>query len=487
MRRVVVVAVASVLVPVVVATAPPVSSARTVTRPNVVIIMTDDQRWDTLRSPYRSLFPNIAALMAKSTYFANAFVPNSLCCPSRVSTLTGAYSHTTRVYGNRMPYGGFSAFRDSTTIATAMRDAGYKTLFSGKYLNQYPENHYHYVPPGWGRWFAVGTGRYYNYYAAENGQKTSYFGARPRDYAETVITRKARRYVTVAQDNDVPYFLYFAPSAPHGSARGSNLVDPWQNGRSNNAPMPAPGDVDTLADVPLWRPASYGNKDDASDEPAYIEDLVWDRTARAHTDLFRERQLEGLIGVDRDVGELLSTVNLADTLVFFMSDNGFLWGEHRWDTKEVPYDEAIRVPMFVHAPGQTSAAVDRDLTLNIDVPYTIADAAGIDPTVTPIGTNSAGQPVLGEGQDVFTGTPRTSFVLEHESEGSAVPPYCGVRTADGWMYARYADGFEEMYDTQTDPLEQTNLAGNAGYAAEQQSLTQQAMTLCSPVPPGFAW
>lgn len=120
-----------------------------VDRPNVVLIVTDDQRWDTL-----SVMPNVRRLIgAHGTTFRNAFVVNPVCCPSRATILTGAYSHTTGVYTNEAshPNGGFHAFDDEPTIATKLQNAGYATAFIGKYLNGYGST---YVSPGWDTWFA---------------------------------------------------------------------------------------------------------------------------------------------------------------------------------------------------------------------------------------------------------------------------------------------------------------------------------------------
>src|SRR5829696_253803 len=119
-------------------------------RPNVLLIVTDDQRWDTLR-----VMPTVRRTLGREgTTFQNAFVVNPVCCPSRASILTGAYSHTTGVYtnGGHDPYGGFEVFRDRRTIATALHGSGYATGFAGKYLNGH---HSSYVPPGWDSWFGI--------------------------------------------------------------------------------------------------------------------------------------------------------------------------------------------------------------------------------------------------------------------------------------------------------------------------------------------
>jgi hypothetical protein len=99
-------------------------------RPNVVVVLTDDQRWDTL-----STMPNVTnRLVRRGVDFRNAFASNPLCCPSRVSILTGRYAHSTGVLSNRPPHGGFVSFRDGVTIATRLRAAGYRTAYMGKYL-----------------------------------------------------------------------------------------------------------------------------------------------------------------------------------------------------------------------------------------------------------------------------------------------------------------------------------------------------------------
>src|ERR687888_401742 len=129
-------------------------------RPNIVLTLTDDQPWNSLWA-----MPAVERrLMAHGVTFKRAFVVNALCCPSRASILTGQYSHSTGVYGNTGPYGGFRSFHgDGSTIATWLNDAGYRTALVGKYLNEYRGP---YIPPGWDHWFAftgISTGAaYYN-------------------------------------------------------------------------------------------------------------------------------------------------------------------------------------------------------------------------------------------------------------------------------------------------------------------------------------
>ncbi|MBA2536035.1 MAG: sulfatase-like hydrolase/transferase [Actinobacteria bacterium] len=103
-------------------------------QPNVILIVTDDQRWDTLWA-----MPTVQReLVRRGVTFSNAFVVNPLCCPSRASILTGLYSHSTGVYGNKPPFGSFPSFRDRSTVATWMKAQGYETAYVGKYLNGSP-------------------------------------------------------------------------------------------------------------------------------------------------------------------------------------------------------------------------------------------------------------------------------------------------------------------------------------------------------------
>ncbi len=462
--------------------------------PNLVVIITDDQRWDTIVQRYPELMPNVSRLASEGTYFPNAFVPNSLCCPSRASTLTGTYSHTNGVFGNTSVhgerYGGFDAFHDSVTIATALRDADYRTLFVGKYMNGYPHGHWNYVPPGWNRWFAIRSGAYYRYRAATDGHKSQRFGEARDDYSGRVLTSKAIDYVSRVPEGQ-PFFLYYAPTAPHSSSPESQ-VDP-----GTNNPDPDPRDVGALADMTDWRPASYGNHGVTSGSPSYIQEQGWSREEGRNVDLARQRQLEALIGADREIGKLVASLP-PNTAVLFMSDNGRLWGEHRYHSKKVPYEEAIRIPMVLWGPDVgVAAAVDDRLALNIDVAPTLLQLARLPSTVATAVDHYEGNDALvpAEGLSLVGHDVREYFPLEHWDPAGGVPGYCGVRTADGWMYVRYADafspsaddGFEELYDLNVDPLEMDNLVDDPDSADMLQELHDLAESLCQPVPPHYSW
>ena len=204
-----------------------------------------------------------------------------------------------------------------------------------------------------------------------------------------------------------------------------------------------------------------------------------DRTS--HQDALRIDQYRTLQAVDRAVARLLDaledTGRLDDALVIFTSDNGLLWGEHRWVKKEVPYEEAIRVPLVVRADRIASAAgrADPHLVSNIDLAPTIAAAAGLP---LPDADGRSLLPLLEGRPDGW----RHALLIEHLRGTNPIPTYCAVRTSR-YLYASYDTGERELYDLAQDPFELENLAGSA--PVEQARLDGVLERLCDPLPPGF--
>ncbi len=456
----------------------------TSTRPNVVILMTDDQRWDTVTARY---MPQLTGILSRnpSITYPNAFVPNSLCCPSRASTLTGAYSHTTGVYGNGGKWGGFRSFtpppighsvstiNDTTTIAVDLHKAGYRTALIGKYLNGYEPGSSQYVPPGWDRWFAVATGVYYNYWATVSypgvpagTPRHRYFGAAPADYISRVLSTRATGFIDAPSTK--PFFLYFAATAPHGPA------------------TPDPRDMNRFDLRGYVRPPSYGKAEAGA--PNYIKGLPWDATRIQAVDDFHLHQLDATFGADRAIGQLWNVLP-DNTIVLFMSDNGYSWGEHRWKGKMLPYNEDLRIPMMLVGknldhpltPGTDpcppmyafTTSCDTRMVLNVDVLPTLEGLSGVA-TAHPV-----------EGLNMLGRAARSDFVLEHWNN-YAPPTYCGVRSA-GWMYVRYNKSEEPvnegLYDESRDPFEMNNLSVTAPndpkVSAELDAMRHRARTLCS--------
>ena len=177
-------------------------AAAATSRPNIVFILTDDQRWDEL-----GFMPQVQSLLqAQGATFTNSFVSNSLCCPSRTTILTGLYSHSTDVYFNKPPHGGWATFHagpyESThTLPIWLSAAGYRTGLIGKYMNGYGKRYDKVIPEGWSYWFgeniqtqASGSGGYINWYASNNGKRV-FHGDSEADYSTDVLARKSVKFI----------------------------------------------------------------------------------------------------------------------------------------------------------------------------------------------------------------------------------------------------------------------------------------------------
>jgi N-acetylglucosamine-6-sulfatase len=434
--------------------------------PDLVLILTDDQRWDTLWA-----MPQVQSLLVQhGVTFTNAFVVNSLCCPSRASILTGRYSHSTGVYGNSGTYGGFHSFKDRWTIATRLQRAGYRTALFGKYLNEYDSL---YVPPGWSRWAAFTNapsgGAYYDYDLNVGGTRV-HFGHAPTDYSTDVLASYADSFIRGTRP-DQPLFLYLSLKAPHVPT------------------TPAPKYDGAFDGLEPYRPPNY-NESDVSDKPRWVRHLqLWTPEREKSIDELREDQYETLLSVDDAVqtivAALTDTGRLSNTMIVFMSDNGWSLGEHRWGNKKVAYEESIRVPMIVrYDPLTGTPRTDDHQVLNIDLAPTFGDVSGL---------NFAGDgvsllPVIASPDP---GAWRTDFLIEHLSDGLQVddspinvPTYCAVRS-EGFVYVVYETGEEELYDLTLDPFELQNVATDPGYASVLQTMRDRNAVLCDPPPPGW--
>jgi len=443
------------------------------TRPNIVVILTDDQRWDTLWS-----MPNVQRLLVHhGVTFTNSFVSDSLCCPSRATILTGNYAHTTGVWDNHPPHGGAPRFRssgdDRSTLATWLHADGYDTGLFGKYLNSYGGG----VPPGWDRWVAFDYEPAYSPYRvftnAPGACPAGARGCRLRkpvvDYSTTYFGDAAKRFIETAPASK-PVFVYYAPYAPHRPT------------------VPQRKYVNMFANLPPYHPPSY-NEADVSDKPPWIRSLPrLDAVEGEQILAERQAEFQSLQTVDREVGQIVATLKathrLAHSVILFASDNGVEWGEHRLaiGSKQVPYDEALRVPLVVrYEPDTTTASRDSHLLVNVDWAPTLAAIAGArHPAVE-------GRSFLPLLQHRTPSPPwRTEFTIEHMAGNppSLAPSFCGIRST-GFMYTLYSGGFQELYDLKTDPYELRNLASDPADAAMVKRMRAEALAQCKPRPPRF--
>jgi N-acetylglucosamine-6-sulfatase len=424
--------------------------------PNVVLIVTDDQRVGSL-GPLRT--PAIWNLIRRpGVAYTNAHVPTSLCCPSRASILTGLFAHSTGMYGNRPPYGGWPTFYgrglEERTLAVALSEAGYRTGLVGKYLNggrPFPGH----TPAGWDV-FAELPGGYYNY----TFEGVTYGGA-PADYATDVLRDRAVRFIKETP-SEQPLFLHFAPFAPHlGAIPAPRHQGSWR-GRLTDRDR-------------VWQ------EQNLSDKPPWLRHQP--RLPQARITSTLERTQESLLAVDEAVAsihaELVAAGRAENTLFVYISDNGVLYGEHRvFYHKNLPYRAATRVPLLLRWDGHAPAGATAErLALNVDLAATISRAAGVR--------------MRTEGLDLLRPNVRRGFPLEGKSwfvrsMGARIPSFCGYRTRR-YGFVRYRTGFEELYDYRHDPQELSNRAKRKSYDALRKRLRKLARLSCRPTPPGFAW
>jgi arylsulfatase A-like enzyme len=445
------------------------------TRPNIVLILTDDQRVDQMQ-----WMPQTRSLLADhGVTFTNAFVVNPLCCPSRATILTGQDSGHTDVWNNGLPDGGFDTFagrgEEADTIATWLHAAGYLTSLDGKYLNGYSPQDAAHVPSGWDDWHALalhgggdGVGGYLGYTTSDNGVAVVH-GSADSDYSTDVLADDVDQFIRTA-DQARPLFVYYAPRAPHAPA------------------TPPARYADACAGVAAPRVPSF-DESDVSDKPAYLQTIPPLKPVKvARLDRFVHQQCQTLLAVDDAVAKIVAALSdtgrLGNTLIMFQSDNGLLSGEHRWTSKEVAYDESIHVPTIVRYDPLTAGlagSTDTHLILNLDDAPTFAAAAGVSPPAAVQGAD-----IL----DLFNGGVgwRSSFLVEHDRGNEnkvAVPPYCGIRTSHN-LYVQYADGEQEFYDLSQDPYELQNAVSDPGHGGIVKSLHKQAMSMCDPLPPTWS-
>lgn len=446
----------------------PADAAGPAARPNVVVLMTDDQ---TLRS-MRALPRTRALIGARGARFANAFVNNPRCCPSRATFLTGQYSHNHGVLTNGPPIGGWQRLRGTSNwLPTWLRDAGYRTVHVGKFINHYGRDDPREVPPGWDEWYATvdpTTYRYYGYTVNENGTLRTY--GRDQDpffYSTDFTARRSAQIVERLAPAVQPFFLSVAFLAPHtGGPREPG--DPVGVG----TPAVAPRHRGLFAGVSLPRPASF-DEADVSDKPALMRrPRLSARSVSEIEQLYRQR-LESLLAVDEAVERIVATLErtgeLERTLIVFTSDNGYMAGEHRLPHgKAKPYEPAIRVPLLMRGPGVSAGAQPTQLVTNADLAPTILDVARAN-----AGRPQDGRSLLPLTRDPRVGRQRPVLIEVAKGRGMRTT---AIRTRR-WLYAEHRGGARELYDMATDPLQLHSLHANPAHAARRALLARRLEAL----------
>jgi N-acetylglucosamine-6-sulfatase len=479
-------------------------------RPNILVVMTDDQAQADLAH-----LPNVKRLLAdRGTTFAEAVDSYPLCCPSRATFITGQYAHNHGVGGNFWPFGWYGMKHRANTLPAWLQKAGYRTALIGKWLNGYGARDAHgEVPAGFDIWrglLDVSAYDYYNFVMNRNGRLKTwgdadfarklvefakievvrndagvagvlarlqrffgpapyrYWGAEnPKDYSPDVTGKITEDLVRAERSSKKPFFIWWSVAAPHREDVATTLM-----GRPGRDPRPAPRYEAMSARYKLPRPPSF-NEADFADKPSNMRNAAPSMSAAqiAQLQLDYEGRIGSLLAVDDHVKRLIKTLRatgqLRNTLIVFVSDNGWLQGQHRvTGDKYLPYEESLRVPLIVRGPGVPAGETVRGQVSNIDFAPTLVDAAK-----AKAGRRMDGVSLLPTIRDPRK---RPKRVLEIEAldplfRGN-VPvnawdrPYSGVRT-DRYTYVVYKEtGEQELYDRRKDPYQLDNVASDRAYA-----------------------
>lgn len=405
-------------------------------RPNLLLILSDDQRYDTLGCTGNAVAetPHLDRLAREGALFRRAYVTTSLCCPARASLLTGRYAHATGIRNNEDD----AAFlADGRGLGDRLRAAGYRTAFLGKWHVPNPGA----APqPGFDYWVSFeDQGQYEDETFTIDGQRRTIEG-----FSTDVLTDLATGWLRKPRDR--PFFLVLSVKNLHG---------PY---------FPPPRHRAAFADVEFPLPESYS--DPVESLPTFIQ--------RARTTL-RNRPFEGegdhddfvrgyhqlLLSLDESVGRILAcleeTGELDDTAIAFTSDGGFLWGEHGLYRKRAAYEPSIHVPLLVRYPAEIPAGTEIDrIALNVDLAPTFLELAGAEP---PEGVHGRSLVPLWRGD----GGPWREDFLYMDGWGKFVDgpqelAVCGER----YKYVRFRREVvdEALFDRATDPDERVNLAAD---------------------------
>jgi N-acetylglucosamine-6-sulfatase len=447
-------------------------------RPNVVVLMTDDETTADM-----AVMPRTRRLLgAQGVTFARSYVSYPVCCPSRATYLSGQYAHNHRVMGLYPPAGGYGRFDRWNDLPVWLHRAGYATGHIGKYLNGYGSQVPADVPPGWTEWHGAidrSTYRMWGYTLNDNGARHTYgspFDENPHLYQTDVYRRKAVHFIERRSRARRPFFLSVAFLAPHHETTPIRL-------RSGHLVRPAPRHAGKLGYDPLPASPAFAEAQ-LADKPAFIRrngaltTVARDQIAARH----RDRQ-ESLLAVDDAVaaivGALRGAGELDNTYILFTSDNGYMQGEHDVPSgKMLPYEPSTAVPLLLRGPHIRAGRVSRELVGNVDLAPSILDVAGARAgklldgrSLLPFARDPnlrSRRPLLHE-----TGGRRYVSLRDHDAgeDGRVrrVMTYRAVRTPR-WLYVEYRAGARELYDLASDPNELSSVDAEPRYRGVRRAL-----------------
>lgn len=431
---------------------------------NVIFILSDDHRYDFMgflnAVPWLQT-PTMDKLAAGGCYLQNAFVTTSLSSPSRASILTGLYSHEHTVVDNEAPVP-----EGLTYFPQYLQEAGYRTAFFGKWHMGDTDDR---PQPGFDHWESFkGQGPYYAPILNIDGKRVSY----GKDvYTTDLLTDHAMEFITEQQREGKPWFVYLS----HKSVHSPFVASAKHKDMYKDMPIPYPESYDISKRPIPQLPSIQADGKALAAEDWYGKDMVpdWVKNQREswhgvdylyHGRLSFEEQYrkycEAITSLDDSMGRLMEFLEqngLAEnTLVIYMGDNGFIWGEHGLIDKRNFYEESVRVPLLAYCPELIKGGtVVHEMVQNVDIGPTIMEAAGI--RKAPQMRGESWLP-LAEGEQIADWRKRIYYEYYWEYDFPQTPTTFGVRT-DKYKYIRYQGVWDinEFYDLENDPHETHNL------------------------------
>ena len=431
---------------------------------NIVFILSDDHRYDFMSFMGKVPFletPNMDRMAQKGVHIENAFVSTSLCSPSRASILTGQYAHRHGVVDNQSPIPDSALF-----FPEFLQKAGYQTAYVGKWhMGEHHDN----PRPGFDYWASFkGQGTYYNPSMNVNGERVNYTDS---TYVTDLLTRYALEFLEQREEQQ-PFFLCLSHKAVHSEFYPA----PRHRNRYKDAQLHYPKTMFP----PGHKRSTVSNKEyNYKDVPNWVK-------AQRHSwhgvdymyhgaydfESFYKSYCETLLALDESIGSVLDYLEkeklLENTIVFYMGDNGFSFGEHGLIDKRQAYEESMRVPLLVMADGivQPGSKVS-EVIQNIDIAPTILDWANVPSTSDMDGASFL--PLLKGESTQWKDTIYYEYFWERPFPQT--PTVHAIRT-DRYKYIRYHGIWDinELYDLQNDPEEMYNLIRDTAYTKISQNL-----------------
>jgi N-acetylglucosamine-6-sulfatase len=423
---------------------------------NIVFILTDDHRFDAMGFMKGQAWletPHLDSLAREGVHFRNAVVTTALCSPSRASVLTGQYAHRHHIVDNNT-----SIPRGTHFFPQDLQKAGYRTAFIGKWHMGGESDD---PQPGFDRWVSFrGQG---TYLPSANGLNVDGKRVPQKGYITDEMTDYALEFIR-SVPRDQPYFIYLSHKAVHSEF------------------IPAPRHAGKFKNKEFVYPKSMAKPKPEQHQPAWTQNQrnSWHGVEYPyHSDLniaeYYKKYAETLCGVDDSVGRVLETLRergeLDSTLVVYMGDNGFAFGEHGLIDKRTAYEESMRVPLLARCPELFKAGTVVEKTVaNIDLMPTFLEVAGAKTAATLDGSSWLG---LAQGRTDASWRQAMLYEYYWERNFPQTPTVHALRE-DRYKFIRYYGiwDVDELYDLEKDPAEMQNLI----FSAEHQQIAQRMRT-----------